>query len=86
MKLNALESHTVSVRSRDSSVGIATGTMTEKSGFRFPAGAGHLSLSQSIQTTSGAQLPSFLSNRYRGFLGGIMRQELEAEHSHQAPK
>jgi hypothetical protein len=49
------------IKSRDSSVGTATGYGLDEGGssFRFPAGAGNFSLHHRVQTGSGAQPVSY---------------------------
>jgi hypothetical protein len=67
-------------KSRDSSVGIATGCGLDDlgSGVRFPAEAGNFSLLHSVQTGSGTHPPSYPM----GALSlGVKRPGREADHS-----
>jgi hypothetical protein len=72
-----------SVKSCDSSVGIALGYGLEDRGsrVRFPAGVGNFSLHhRCVQNGSGAQPASYLMGT-RGSFPGVKRPEREADHS-----
>jgi hypothetical protein len=70
-------------KSRDSSVGIATGYGLDDRGsrFRFPAGAGNFSLHHRVQNGSGAH-PASYSVGTRGSFPGVKRPGREADYSH----
>jgi hypothetical protein len=62
----------ISVKSRDSSVGIATGYGQDDRmiGVRFPEGAGNFSLRHHVLARSGAHPASYLMGTRNSFLGG----------------
>jgi hypothetical protein len=72
----------LSIKIRDSSVGIALGNVLDDRGYRirFPAGAGNFSLHHRVQNGSGAHSAPYPMG-IRGFFPRVKRPEREAYHS-----
>jgi hypothetical protein len=75
--------YTGTVKSRYSSIGIATGYELDDRGSRisFPAGAGNFSLHHRIQNGSGAHPTSYPMDTGVSFLGGGKVTGRKADHS-----
>jgi hypothetical protein len=74
--------HLTKIKSRDSSVGIATGYRLEGRGstFRFPAGAGNFSLHHCVQKGSGTHTALYPMGAGGSFLL-VKRPRREADHT-----